>query len=156
MIYSIAGLNIKFENRSKYTDMVSEGYVAENQNVEPDLCAALTNEDMEKEMRLTPTFPPYMVENMAIFRKIAEQLYQFDRFVLHSTVLNFIVFSFCLALNPPVIIKGMNSNPWNKPNTAYVQLSPCQSPTRSIFTRIATIRPNFPHFLITKLSGVKT
>ena len=89
MIYDIAGLRVKIDNRTKYIERYCEEYLSQDQLSPADIYATVTREEFEKERDLTGRFPDYYVENACMYRSICRQLPIFDRMVLHSSVLDY-------------------------------------------------------------------
>ena len=89
MLYDIAELKIQIDNRLKYTDKFCENYLAKDQTEKPDLTVAVTNEEFKAEKAASEKFSDGYIENLCIYRKICNQAPAFDRFLLHSSVIEY-------------------------------------------------------------------
>ncbi len=87
MIYDIAGLRIKIENKFDYTTKFCKAYLSSDQTSKADIVASVTANDLEEEKRLSPGFSDGYVENICLYRSICLQLPVFNRFLLHACVL---------------------------------------------------------------------
>ena len=89
MIYDIADLRIKINNKNPFTDRFCKDYLSADQTSPVDLEVAVTQEEFEKEKALSPNFSDGYLENICIYRKICEQMPKWDRFLLHAAVLEY-------------------------------------------------------------------
>lgn len=89
MLYDIADLKIEIKNRLKYTDKFCEGYLAKDQTLKPDISVAVTDDDFKKEKAESQGFSDGYIENLCIYRKICNRAPDFDRFLLHSSVIEY-------------------------------------------------------------------
>jgi hypothetical protein len=89
MIYEIAGLRIKIENRYPYTTRFCNAYLSEDQDTVADITASVTEEELAEEKSLTPQFSDGYIENICIYRSICNQMPLFKRMLLHAAVLEY-------------------------------------------------------------------
>lgn len=89
MIYEIAGLRVKIENRCRYTDEFCREYLSADQTSPVDVEAKVTNEEFYAEKALEPNFPDGYVENICLYRAICRQLPVLNRMLLHAAVLEY-------------------------------------------------------------------
>ncbi len=87
MIYKIAGLKIQINNKYKYTERFCEKYLTDETTC--DLIADVTDEEFEREKLASKDFSDGYVENICLYRSLCRQLPDFDRFLLHSAVLEY-------------------------------------------------------------------
>jgi hypothetical protein len=96
----IAGLNIRINHRYGYIARICANYLKKDDSEQtdddgsmPDISVEVTDEDMEGEKKYLPEDPesvrhPAYIEAMAIFRKIAEALPRFGRFLMHGSAIS--------------------------------------------------------------------
>lgn len=89
MVYNIAGLRIRINNRFSFTDKFCNEYLSDNQDGAVDLEITVTEEELIKEKDADSNFSDGYVENLAIYRKICEQMPQRNRFLMHTAVLEY-------------------------------------------------------------------
>ena len=89
MIYEIAGLRIQIENQYEYTNRFCKGYLSEDQTSPVDITARVTEEEFLAEKKLSAQFSDGYIENICLYRSICLQLPKFNRFLLHSSVLEY-------------------------------------------------------------------
>ena len=89
MLYDIAGLKVLINNRLGYTARFCEKYLAEDQTVKPDMSITVTDDEFYSEKSGTEGFSDGYIENLCIYRKICNLAPQFDRFLLHSSVVEY-------------------------------------------------------------------
>ena len=90
MIYDIAELRIKINNKFAFTDRFCIDYLSPDQESAPDLEVEVTKEEFLKEKSLTESnFSDGYIENICIYRKICEQMPRWDRFLMHTAVLEY-------------------------------------------------------------------
>ena len=87
MIYEIADLKIKFNNKFAYTDKFCEKYAIDTDGF--DVVAEVNEEDVELERRAFPGYSEGYIENICLYRSLCNKLPLFDRFLLHSSVITF-------------------------------------------------------------------
>lgn len=87
MIYKIAGLNVKINNKLKFTERFCKDYLTEETDF--DLETEVTNEDFEKEKSLSPNYSDGYIENICLYRSLCSRLPDFNRFLLHSAILEY-------------------------------------------------------------------
>lgn len=82
----VADINIRMHNRFSYIEAMCEGYTAdfETADIEVETC----DRDIAEEIKNTdfPTEPPY-AEAACLHREIAERLWRYDAFLLHSALI---------------------------------------------------------------------
>ena len=89
MIYEIAGLRVKIENKYPYTTRFCNAYLSEDQDAAEDITAVVTEEELAEEKSLTPQFSDGYIENICIYRSICNQMPLFKRMLLHAAVLEY-------------------------------------------------------------------
>ena len=87
MIYDIAGLRIKIENRGAYTTKFCQDYLSQNQEDSADLVAKVTEEEFEEERAVSQNFSAGYIENICLYRSICRQIPAKNRFLLHASIL---------------------------------------------------------------------
>ena len=89
MLYDIAGLKIQINNRLSYTNGFCEKYLSADQSAVPDITVAVTDEEFYKEKKGSENFADGYIENLCIYRKICNVMPHYDRFLLHSSVVEY-------------------------------------------------------------------
>ena len=89
MIYEIADLRIDIQNRLKYTDKFCEKYLCESQDGTADFSVFVSNEAFYAEKELSKDFSDGYIENICLYREICLKMPAFNRFLLHSCVLEY-------------------------------------------------------------------
>ena len=89
MVYDIAELRIKINNRLPYTDKFCKDYLSEDQQSPVDLEIEVTNEEFFAEKSKSSEFSDGYIENLCIYRKMCEQMPKWDRFLMHTAVLEY-------------------------------------------------------------------
>ncbi len=89
MIYEIAGLRIQIENTYSFTDNFCQEYKSEDQFSPVDLTARVTKEEFLQEKELSPGFSDGYIENICLYRSICLQIPQFQRMLLHASILEY-------------------------------------------------------------------
>ncbi len=84
----IAGLPIRINNTYSMIDEYSADYITDE---EPIMTITPTHEDIERERKIAAEDAEYMsdpfLERLAVYRQIAEQLPNYDAFLLHGSVI---------------------------------------------------------------------
>lgn len=81
---SIADLTIKIENKYKYIEKQAEDYIVPDAT--PDFSVSVTDEEILAEGD-AGNFPVGYLEYLAIYRKIAEEILNYDGLLLHGVLL---------------------------------------------------------------------
>ncbi len=89
MIYEIAGLRVKMENRCRFTDEFCREYLSADQASPVDIKVKVTSEEFYAEKALGGNFPDGYVENICLYRAICRQLPVLERMLLHAAVLEY-------------------------------------------------------------------
>lgn len=89
MIYEIADLRVKINNKYQFTDKFCRGYLSDDQSLPVDIEVEVDEWEIKEEMALSPNFSVGYVENLCIYRRICHQMLKFDRFLMHSAVLEY-------------------------------------------------------------------
>ena len=87
MIYDVAGMRIRIENRCKYTDVFCKEYLSKNQDAPFDFSVKVTDEEFYEEKKISPDYGDGYIENICIYRNICKQMPKYNRFLLHTAVL---------------------------------------------------------------------
>ena len=88
MIYNIADLKVKINNKYSFTDKLCADYLSENQD-SSDIEVTAGAEEIAKEKALSPNFPDGYIENICLYREICNRMPVRNRFLLHSAVVEF-------------------------------------------------------------------
>lgn len=89
MIYEIAGLRVRLENKYPYTEKFCQRYLSLDQESEADIVASITDEDFLEEQKVSPNFSNGYIENICLYRSLCLQIPGLDRLLLHASVLDF-------------------------------------------------------------------
>lgn len=89
MVYDIADLRIEIKNKYEYTDNFCREYLSSDQTSNCDVFVEISEEELKKEKLLSPGYSDAYIENLSIYRKICEKMPEFDRFLLHTAVLEY-------------------------------------------------------------------
>ncbi|MBQ7373387.1 MAG: hypothetical protein IJW64_02340 [Clostridia bacterium] len=89
MIYEIAELRVKINNRFKYTDRFCEKYLSNDQTSDSDLEIEVSDDEFNAEKEKSAEFSDGYVENLCIYRKMCSQMLKWDRFLMHTAVLEY-------------------------------------------------------------------
>ena len=89
MVYEIAELRIKINNRLPYTDKFCKDYLSVDQQSPVDLEIEISNEEFLAEKEKASEFSDGYIENLCIYRKMCEQMPKWDRFLMHTAVLEY-------------------------------------------------------------------
>ena len=83
----LADLSIAIDNRYDYIERMAKDYLTDE---EPLFTVSVTDADLEREAAMSEEkfFPDYL-ESIAIYRKIAERLPDYDAVVFHGAVLSY-------------------------------------------------------------------
>ncbi len=88
MIYRIADLDVKINNRFPFTDKFCKDYlVADGERF--DLEVSVSDEDLATEKKLSPDFSDGYIENICIYRNICNRMPTFNRFLMHCAVVEY-------------------------------------------------------------------
>ena len=89
MIYDIADLRIKINNKLPFTDKFCKDYLSSDQQGDVDLEIEVTKEEFLEERGKSQGFSDGYIENLCIYRKMCEQMPKWDRFLMHTAVLEY-------------------------------------------------------------------
>ncbi|MBR2375453.1 MAG: hypothetical protein IKA88_04110 [Clostridia bacterium] len=89
MIYDIAGLRIKIENRCSYTENFCKAYLSKDQTSPTDLSVKVTVDEFRAEKEISGNFSDGYVENICLYRNICKQIPLLNRILLHAAVLEY-------------------------------------------------------------------
>ena len=89
MIYEIAELRVKINNKFKYTDRFCEKYLSTDQTSDFDLEIEVSEEEFLDEKQKSSEFSDGYVENLCIYRKMCSKMLKWDRFLMHTAVLEY-------------------------------------------------------------------
>lgn len=85
-IYRIADLNIKINNKYRYTTRICEKYRVDDECALIDFEVTPTAEDYEKDKACLSEYPDHYLESLSIYRQIARKISEYDGFVMHASV----------------------------------------------------------------------
>ena len=88
MIYRIADLNVKINNRFPFTDKFCKNYLAENEE-RFDIEVSVSDEELAAEKKQSPDFSDGYIENICIYRNICNRMPMFNRFLMHCAVVEY-------------------------------------------------------------------
>lgn len=83
-IYRIADLNIKIQNKYKYTSVLCKDYLSSETNF--DFVAKASDEDISKDRQFVPHAKESYLESLSIYRSICNKLIEYNGFILHASV----------------------------------------------------------------------
>ena len=83
----LSDLKIHIEHQYEYIAQFCKDYISEFENA--DICAKAEKQDVLKEKELVPQAPIQSCESLCIYRNIAEQLPNFNRFVFHGAAIEY-------------------------------------------------------------------
>ena len=89
MIYEIAELRVKINNRFSFTDKFCEDYLSKDQISKCDLEIEVGQDEFEKEKEKSLNFSDGYIENLCIYRKMCAKMLKWDRFLMHTAVLEY-------------------------------------------------------------------
>lgn len=89
MIYEIAGLRVKIENKYDFTTKFCKEYLSEDQFSEVDVVARVTEEEFAAERAISDEFSDGYIENICLYRSLCKQIPTRSRMLLHCAVLQF-------------------------------------------------------------------
>ena len=89
MIYDIAELRVKINNKFSYTDKFCADYLSADQNGDYDLEIEVSDEEFQEEKQKSSQFSDGYVENLCIYRKMCAKMLKWDRFLMHTAVLEY-------------------------------------------------------------------
>lgn len=89
MVYEIAELRIKINNRLPFTDKFCKDYLSLDQHSQVDMEIEISNEEFLAEKEKSAGFSDGYIENLCIYRKMCEQMPKWDRFLMHTAVLEY-------------------------------------------------------------------
>ena len=83
----MAGVYIRVNNRYPFIENQCKDWIVSQSKKEPDMIVSATEEEMIQE-RTSESFSKGYCESICIYRNIAKQLYRFDAFVFHASVVS--------------------------------------------------------------------
>lgn len=83
----LSGLKIKIEHKYDFMTSFCKKYIADFDA--PDICASADEIAVLKEKDAVPTAPIEVCESLCIYRDIAEQLPEYNRFVFHGAAIEY-------------------------------------------------------------------
>ena len=83
-IYRIADLNIKIDSDYRYTTALCKNYLVKDE--EYQIVAVPNANEIQRDKQFTPNAKDGYLESLSIYRSIANQLIDYDGFILHSAV----------------------------------------------------------------------
>ena len=89
MIYEIAGLRVKIENRYDFTTKFCQEYLSEDQHSKADIVASVTEEAFAAEKAVSDEFSDGYIENICLYRSLCSQIPVLNRMLLHCAVLEY-------------------------------------------------------------------
>ncbi len=89
MIYDIAGLRMDIRNKYSFTDRFCREYLSSDQTSPADIVAQVSYEDFLDEKGRSKGFSDGYIENLCIYRQICRQITVRNRFLLHSSIVEY-------------------------------------------------------------------
>ena len=89
MIYEIAGLRVKIENKYDFTTKFCAEYLSEDQVSQVDIVASVTQEEFDIEKNISSEYSDGYIENICLYRSLCLQVPVRNRMLLHCAVLEF-------------------------------------------------------------------
>lgn len=89
MIYEIAGLRIKIENKHPFTNKFCEKYLSADQESDVAIVANVTEEEFFEEKKLSPGYSDGYIENICLYRSLCSKLPVLNRMLLHAAILEY-------------------------------------------------------------------
>lgn len=90
MIYEIAGLRVRIENKYEFTTKFCKEYLSDDQITPVDIIAMVTKEEFEEEKNAAEQdFSDGYIENICLYRSICRQMPAFGRMLMHCSVLEY-------------------------------------------------------------------
>lgn len=107
----LADLKVRINHTYNYMSAFCNDYISQFENA--DIEATADEETIAKEKQLVPQAPIEACESLCIYRTIAEQLPQFDRFVFHGAAIEYDGMAY-LFTAPSGTGKTTHINLWKK------------------------------------------
>ncbi len=89
MIYDIAGLRMDIRNKYSFTDRFCREYLSSDQSSPADIVADVSKEEFLDEKERSQGFSDGYIENLCIYRQICRQITVRNRFLLHSSIVEY-------------------------------------------------------------------
>lgn len=89
MIYEIAELRIRIENKHEYTNSFCKEYLSLDQDSPADITASVTEDELAEERAASPNFSEGYIENICLYRSICMQIPKFNRMLMHCAILEY-------------------------------------------------------------------
>lgn len=89
MVYEIAGLRVRIENKYEFTTKFCREYLSDDQDSPIDIVATASKEDFDAERKISEEFSDGYIENICLYRSICSQMPSFGRILLHCSVLEY-------------------------------------------------------------------
>lgn len=89
MIYEIAGLRVRINNKFPFTDAFCRGWLSEDQSSPCDVTAEATESAFREEKEASPDYSDGYIENICIYRDLCFRLPRLNRMLLHSSVVEY-------------------------------------------------------------------
>ena len=85
-LYRIADLNIKINNKYKYTSNICKNYLHEDQNATVDFEVSASCDDYEADKNVLTGYSEGYIESISIYRQIARTVMNYNGIVMHACV----------------------------------------------------------------------
>lgn len=89
MVYEIAGLRVRIENKYGFTTKFCREYLSDDQESPVDIIATASEEEFAAERSLSDEFSDGYIENICLYRSICMQMPAFGRMLVHCSVLEY-------------------------------------------------------------------
>lgn len=89
MVYEIAGLRVRIENKYEFTTKFCREYLSDDQESPVDIIATASEEEFAAERSLSDEFSDGYIENICLYRSICMQMPTFGRMLVHCSVLEY-------------------------------------------------------------------
>ena len=89
MIYEIAELRVKINNKYNFTDKFCANYLSADQEAPCNLEIEVSEDEFLAEKETSSGFSDGYIENLCIYRKMCAKMLEWDRFLMHTAVLEY-------------------------------------------------------------------
>ena len=111
-VFRIADLNIKIDDKFKYTNIFCKDYLADNQDYY-DFCASANSKDYENDRKMLPNVSNAYLETLSVYKYISNKLIDYNGFVLHASIIERNGVAYAISANSGVG-KTTHSRMWLK------------------------------------------
>ncbi len=84
-VVELAQLNIAIDNKYQYIEDMCKDYITDKA---ADFTVAVTDEEIKAEESVEGDYPAGYLESLAVYRKIADRIIDYDGFLMHGVILD--------------------------------------------------------------------